>query len=1257
MGRAFLAGFAAVLFILSALGPAARASDGTERQSAPLLMLEFNGPIPSDTPARLADAGAEPVCFLPPSSFLVRATAGRMPLVSAFDLVSISPLEAPDKLSPSLPAYLESGRDLVTALFAGPRKTLEADLQDLGARPTAWGPGTVKLKAGPAGVDELSSLEQVYWLEPMPQPEPVMDKEGRTLGARQAADGAFQDDGASLWSYDNGVFEGTTGAGVNISITDSGIDGTHPAFDGRKVAFQSYGSTPAWSDQNSGAGHGTMCAGIAAGNGRWRASDPAGTAGKYAGMAPGAGLVGQANIYQNYWAYTYYDLCRHANEQGALISSNSWGDSSDMGAYTTTCREYDTYVRDSNNNVEGTQPLIVVVSAGNSGPTSITIYSPATAKNVISVGALGNDKNGPYGSVTSNEVIGYSSRGPCEDGRIKPDVCSPGVDVYTASAQNNIYKGYLGTVPDDTDSSSYFVGGGTSAACPGVAGACALVVNYWRDKNGASPSPALAKALLINGARPLPGYTYPGPDQGWGRIDVARSVIPKPDRGILTVDQTAPLNTGNTESMLFNVSSSAELKVSLVWTDKPGSPSASFALVNDLDLVITDPDGNVYKGNNFVNGQSVPGGTADGRNNVEGFRLKSPRPGRYYINVTGYNVPVGPQDYALVISGMFKRITADPEALSAGITPAAPLEGEPVRIDFSVTNAGKGAASGYPYAISVDGQPLLSGTLPDLAPKETGVVSADWVAVRGDHTFALDIDPQGLVDEMREDNNHVAVVGTVLHYGVYAGIEPDRATVDPGSVASFQALASNTGTAPDTLLLSVSIDLAGWGVSLSQTSFSLGPGATGRAQLSVSCPALALAYETATVTYRVVSQGNASYADEKRATAVTRQIFAITISSPPAPVEIYPWEKAGFDLTAGNGGNGEDLTGLDAVPADAAGSPLAEWSVDLTKDNLLLPARSELSFGATVTPPADALAGNTSFTTVSAYSQGGLNATTMLTVAVKQYYDIELGFVLKQTEILPGGTVEAIYFIHNLGNGPDEVRLDLALEAGWGAQLPGSLLLAARELRPGNLTVSVPADALAGVFACSFAARSSGGEWLQENFTVRVLQVFAVAASPVPRRQVIYPGEPLELAISVSNLGNGNDSFNILPEGLPDSISVSSIGGPVPLNARTTAAAPVRIATSRSSSPGETLLSFRAVSRGSPATISYTSIVLVVLPVPSVPRSLENAVPFAPDPDVGGSELCGVVLLLAGVATAVLVARGWKRRVDAYEYARFRRGQ
>ncbi|MBM4248634.1 MAG: hypothetical protein FJ149_04240 [Euryarchaeota archaeon] len=1255
MGRNLLVFWAAVLFLVSPLIPCVASDIAPEPEHRALLVLEFGNGLPDDLPARLRECEAEPVAFLPPSSMLVSAGPDRTGLALTLGADSISPLAPEEKLSPSLEAAPETGPVMLWALFTGPRRTLEAGLSEMGARAAGWGPEKVTLEVEASRLGDLARLPQVFWVEPALLPEPVMDRKARTVGARQARDGAFQNDGTSLWSYNNGAFEGTTGAGVNISIVDSGVDGTHPAFDGRKVAFRSYGSTPAWSDQDAGYGHGTMCAGIAAGDGRWRASDPSGSPGRYAGIAPGAGLVGQANIYQYSYTYSIYDLCRDAATRGAQISSNSWSSGANFGQYVSVCREYDTYVRDSNLNVEGEQPLVVVFAAGNSGPTSITVAPPTTAKNVISVGALGNDRTGSLGYVSSSQLASYSSRGPCSDGRIKPDLCAPGLDVYTASAVNNLYRGMLGTVPDDPDGTSYFVGGGTSAACPGVAGACALVIDRWRQDRGATPGPALTKALLINGAEPLSSYPYPGPDQGWGRINVTRSVVPGPGRELFTVDQTVDLATGNAESLLFNVSAASELKVTLVWTDAPGTPAAPVALVNDLDLVVTDPDGNVYRGNNFVNGQSVPGGSADGRNNVEGLLLRTPRPGRYFVNVSAGSVPVGPQDYALVVSGGVRLITTDPAAVQAGAAPSTAFEGEPVRVEFGLSNAGRGTASGFAYEVRLDGLPLSYGTLPDLSPQQSTTVPADWVAVRGVHTFSIDIDPAGLLDELREDNNNVQVDVNVLHFGVGASVQPDRALSDPGSVSAFTVSASNTGTAADTLLVSASVDLPGWGVSLSYPSLELDPGATGYVQLSVSSPDGALAGETATAACTVVSSGNSTYSTLVAVSVVTRQIYSVALSPDPPRVDIYPWESAGFDLSARNGGNGDDTLTLDATMIGIGGEPLQGWGAALSAGSLSLGPRSEGPFSANVTPPALALAGETAVTTVSAYSQGGLSASTVLKVGVKQYFDIDQSFVPGREEAFPGQGVDGIYFLHNLGNGPDAVRLELSGEPGWEVRLEPDVLLSAREIRPGNLTITVPGDALAGVYHWRLVATSSGGRSVSHDFSLRVLQVFALEASPTPRREAIYPGEPVELAISITNLGNGNDTFTVLPEGLPGALSVRSIGGPVPLGARSTAAASVRLLSTLELPPGETLLTFRAVSGGSARTVNTTTMVLVVLPILSAPRETGLDLPQAPDPTVGGSEMCGVVAMIALAVTTAAAIRGRRKWIEFYERERFAR--
>jgi hypothetical protein len=524
------------------------------------------------------------------------------------------------------------------------------------------------------------------------------------------------------------------------------------------------------------------------------------------------------------------------------------------------------------------------------------------------------------------------------------------------------------------------------------------------------------------------------------------------------------------------------------------------------------------------------------------------------------------------------------------------------------------------------------------------------VAVRGTHTFALDIDPQGLLDEISEDNNHAQTSAIVLHYGVTADLSPGSIALDPRAQATFVAHVTNEGTARDTILLSATTDAPGWTVSVTDGAVTLAPGAVARELVNVTCPPMALAHETAVVTFRAVSEGNSTYAEATTVKAVANQVYMLSLPPPPPVAAVFPWETAFFNITLRNGGNGEDLIGL------TAGGLPEDWRFDLSNYTMTVPARSDGVLQAAIKPPDRCLAGNASVTDITASSQGNISATTALTVTVKQFYDISLDFLLLQGSALPGGSVEAVYFIHNLGNGPDEVVLALAAEPAWRVRMNSSVLLPGYELKPGNLTLTVPPDALTGDYLASFIVRSAGGTTVSANFTVHVDQVYAVSAAPSPRTEAIFPGEPVELEISVTNLGNGNDSFSILPEGLPDQLSVSSIAGPVPLGARNIAAASVRLTSSRYTPPGELTLSFRAVSRRSPAALNYTSMTLLVLTIPVLPRAQGDNIPFDPNPNLGGSETCGVVLLLAAAATSAIMIQSWRRRVLEYEFQMFRSG-
>ncbi len=306
-----------------------------------------------------------------------------------------------------------------------------------------------------------------------------------------------------------------------------------------------------------------------------------------------------------------------------------------------------------------------------------SLRSPGTAKNVITVGATEGNRPPGQGwgesaelpwmafgylgepiasdpvSDNPNGMAAFSGRGPTQDGRIKPDLVAPGTNIISnksSVAMDLIYWG-----PYDAKG-NYAFAGGTSQSTPFVTGAAALVREWLqRYKNLPEPSAALIKGLLINGAVDISPGQYglenmevpprPNPIEGWGRVDVEAVIRPVAPR-VMDFKEIRPgLTTGAVASWQYSVTSSSEpLRVTLVWTDPPGSPSSAKALVNDLDLTVVSPSGKTYFGN----------GQPDRLNNVEGVDALQPEVGSWRINVRGVNVPQGPQPFVLVVSGAVK---------------------------------------------------------------------------------------------------------------------------------------------------------------------------------------------------------------------------------------------------------------------------------------------------------------------------------------------------------------------------------------------------------------------------------------------------------------------------------------------------------------------------------------------------------------------------------------------------------------------------
>lgn len=406
-------------------------------------------------------------------------------------------------------------------------------------------------------------------------------------------------------------------------------------------------------------GRGSHVAGIAVGNCASLATDPNGfLLGQ--GMAPGARFT------------------KEMVANGAHVMNNSWRQAG-SGGYTSSSALLDKLVRDPDNDGQADPQrdfLIIVFSAGNDGPGRLT--PPKEAKNPITVGNSLNFRptEGPLSDIRA--VSPSSSRGPARDGRILPNVVAPGSNIVSVRSNAALPAGgrprepYLDTDGDQHD--DHTVLSSTSMAASHVSGMCALLVEWWRKQHkGRNPSPAMVKALLINGAEDLAG----GPDgnggtlrpipnnvQGWGRVSLENIVGDTATSGRgpkLLFDQQTEFTTAGDEHVIRVTprDTSRPMRITLVWTDAPGSPESPPALRNDLDLEVVELEGaaRVFKGNVFNNGFSATDGQFDNRNNIEFVYIRDPS-GTYDVRVIAAalranafppfdNTPR--QDFALVI--------------------------------------------------------------------------------------------------------------------------------------------------------------------------------------------------------------------------------------------------------------------------------------------------------------------------------------------------------------------------------------------------------------------------------------------------------------------------------------------------------------------------------------------------------------------------------------------------------------------------------
>ena len=413
------------------------------------------------------------------------------------------------------------------------------------------------------------------------------------------------------------------GAGVSIALADDGEVGPHIDYTGRMI--NTFNTGP-------GGSHGDMTSGICIGAGNL---DPV-----VKGMASGS----QIYIYDigTYPPDTLSDsypqivnAAQHYNDFGTVVISTSYS--------SGVCNDYDAYAAMTDRIFHDLPEVCPVWSAGNNQGADCGYGAGGNWGNIT--GGFKQGKNPiAVANIDAHQIIdNSSSHGPASDGRLKPDISANGKDQMSI-AENDTFQ----------------VGGGTSAACPSIAGVAAQCYQAYRMITGEpNPDAALIKGCLLNSAWDIgtigPDYAF-----GYGRVDGLRAVQAIEEQRFI-IDSTT--NAGSNSYSLMVPPNTKQMKVMLIWNDPQGDPNAFVALVNNLDLVVSDPS--LQDFNPWVldptpvslNLGQPAARRVDTLNNIEQVTIDNPAAGNYTITINGTAVPFGPQKYFIVYEFWDENVT------------------------------------------------------------------------------------------------------------------------------------------------------------------------------------------------------------------------------------------------------------------------------------------------------------------------------------------------------------------------------------------------------------------------------------------------------------------------------------------------------------------------------------------------------------------------------------------------------------------------
>ena len=610
------------------------------------------------------------------------------------------------------------------------------------------------------------------------------------------------------------------GSGQIVAVADSGLDADHGDFGNRVVANNDVIGDGSTADKHSG--HGTHVACTVLGDG---------TQGGYSGVATSSELYFQAmenDNTGNFQSPSLNYLLNSAYSGGAHTHTNSWGSklASDQGKYTSESEDVDDRANYYDRYYNGHNGLTILFAAGNDGPDTGTVGAPSTAKNTITVGNHQNRYSGAPDSIMSG-----SSRGPTDDGRIKPDILAPGGYVRSCRAQEAT------DISGSTWSNSYYLEyTGTSMATPNAAGAAVMVREYLEEiAQRPSPQGALIKALLILGAQDIGTRDIPNDDEGWGRLNLRNTLAPTSGQGIWVDDHSVLSGTGNFKTYTFNISqSNSGFKTVLAWSDERGSPFSNTQLVNNLDIEVTNPSGEIYLGNDFAGGRSTTGGSADNLNNVEVVLVDNAELGIWTVKVKdAYHGGSKAQPFAIAVMGHgVNDLRPDPTILEEefAMSVTIPQVGDQLQLTSKVFNVGNVRADFFDIVFEVDGVEIETKSI-DIGAGSTKTQIWYWTPqTAGQSTLSFIIDPSDEIEEILENNNRHDVFVNVTAPGVKLSAEPQSLMLlnTSQSTTSWNLTLTNTAlvsTNASLLTQSVMNEVTGqtetWYVGANESNFSL----------------------------------------------------------------------------------------------------------------------------------------------------------------------------------------------------------------------------------------------------------------------------------------------------------------------------------------------------------------------------------------------------------------------------------------------------